>query len=130
MYNVNNLTTNQTTNRLSLRLYNCKGVRPLKTLSDMITNLLGIPSIDSLKLSFELSLVKILNNNLLDHVVNLKVNTVTGEVINEKPIQSNSLVHEYEDYNIHFAINNSFGKEKLVVLANSKLLEYNYMRGI
>jgi hypothetical protein len=96
----------------------------------MITNLLGIPSIDSLKLSFELSLVKILNNNLLDHVVNLKVNTVTGEVINEKPIQANSLVHEYEDYNIHFAINNSFGKEKLVVLANSKLLEYNYMRGI
>jgi DNA-binding GntR family transcriptional regulator len=96
----------------------------------MNNNYLGVPSFDSLKLSFDLNFVKILNTDLLDCIVNIKINKATGVVIEEQPIQQNSLKHEYDNYKIHFAINNSFGKDKLVVLVNSKLLDSEYMQGI
>ena len=91
---------------------------------------LNIPSIDSFKWRIELNKVDVLNSNLLDHIVNLKTNTSTGEVIEETPIQSNSLKVHFENYHIHFAINKIFGVEYLVVLINSKLLEHDYLNGI
>mgnify|MGYP000905993789 CR=1 FL=1 len=91
---------------------------------------LEVPSIDSFKLSFPLDIVEVLNNNLLDHITNFKVNSTTGELLETKPIQENSLKHQYGDYHIHFAINNHFGDKRLIILINSKLLEFNYMQGI
>lgn len=96
----------------------------------MITNYLGIASIDSLRITLDLHFIEVLNTNLLDHTIKQTVNTVTGEITNEKPIKSNSLKHEYIDYNIHFIIDKSFGLPKLLILANSKLLESDYMQGI
>lgn len=93
-------------------------------------NYIGLTSIDSLKLSFNIDEVDILNMSLLDHKVNYTLNTITGEIENEKPIQQNSLKHQYEEYQIHFAINKFFGEERVVVLLNSKLLEQNYMNGV
>jgi hypothetical protein len=93
-------------------------------------NKLDIPSIDSLKLSFALDEVDIINQSLLDHKIKQTVNTITGEVEEETPIQQNSLKYQYEGYQIHFAINKLFNQERLVILLNSKMLESNYMDGI
>ena len=89
-----------------------------------------IPSIDSFKWKIELDKVDILNRNLLDHIISIKTNSATGEVLEEKPIQANSLQIQFNNYNIHFAINKMFGVEYLIVLINSKLLEENYLSGI
>ena len=94
------------------------------------SNTLYVPSIDSFKWRIELDAVDVINRNLLEHIVEQKVNTTTGEIINEKPIQSNSLQIQFEEYHIHFAINKIFGAEYLVVLINSKLLEDEYLQGI
>jgi hypothetical protein len=94
------------------------------------SNSLNIPSIDSLKWRIPLDEVDVLNTNLLDHIINVKTNTSTGEVIEEIPIQSNSLKSEFQDYHIHFAINKIFGDKFLVVLINSKLLEHECLNGI
>lgn len=95
-----------------------------------LQNYLGQSSIDSLKLSFDIDEVDVVNMKLLDHKIKQTINTVTGEVEDETPIQQNSLQHQYENYKIHFAINKNFGLERVVVLLNSKLLEVDYMNGI
>lgn len=91
---------------------------------------LHVPSIDSFKWRIELDKVDVLNRNLLEHIISSKVNSVTGEIIEETLIQSNSLKIQFEEYHIHFAINKIFGDEYLVVLINSKLLEDEYLQGI
>ena len=93
-------------------------------------NYLGLTSIDSLKLSFNIDEVDIIDSKLLDHKITQVVNTITGEIEQEKPIQLNSIKHQYEEYQIHFAINKLFGEERVVVLINSKLLESDYMNGV
>lgn len=94
------------------------------------SNSLHVPSLDSFKWRIELSKVEVTDSNLLDHIINIKTNTTTGEVIEETPIQSNSLKVKFDKYHIHFAINKIFGVEYLVVLINSKLLESDYLEGI
>ena len=64
---------------------------------------LGYTSIDSLKLSFLIDEVDIIDNKLLDHKILQTINTVTGEIEAEKDIQLNSIKHQYQDYQIHFA---------------------------
>ena len=97
---------------------------------DIYSDTLHIPSIDSFKWRIELDKVDIINSNLLDHIINIKTNTSTGEVLEEIPIQSNSLKSHFSKYHIHFAVNKIFGVEYLVVLINSKLLEFDYLKGI
>jgi hypothetical protein len=97
---------------------------------DRYSKSIHVPSFDSFKWRIELSKVDIINSNLLDHIVNLKTNITTGEIIEEIPIQSNSLKVHFDKYHIHFAINKIFGVEYLVVLINSKLLESDYLEGI
>jgi hypothetical protein len=100
-------------------------------------NYLGLTSIDSLKLSFNTDEVDIINPKLLDHFQKAKINKTTGEVELGQDIQLNSLIHEYDNYHIHFQIAKVFNQidsskkdERIIVLANSKLLEQNYMQGI
>ena len=95
-----------------------------------IPNYIGLTSIDSLKLSFAVEDVDVLNMSLLDHKISQTINTVTGEIESEQTIQQNSLKHQFDNYQIHFAINKLFGKERVVILLNSKLLEEFYMNGI
>lgn len=91
---------------------------------------LGVTSIDSLKLAFPISAVDVLNNDLLDHKQKATLNNTTGEIILGEDIKTNSLKHQYEEYQIHFSINKLFKEEFLVILVNTKLLESDYMNGI
>lgn len=87
-------------------------------------------SIDSFKYRIDLSLVKVLDPNLLDSLITQTVNSATGEVINSKELKLNSLKPQFDSYHIHFAINDLFGVKYLVILINSKLLEKSYLDGI
>jgi len=91
---------------------------------------ISVPSYDSFKFKIELSQIDVLNDNITDHRIKQVINSTTGEVIEETPIQQNSLQIPFEKYHIHFAINKIFGVEYIVVLINSKLLQSNYRDGI
>lgn len=93
-------------------------------------NTLYIPSVDSFKWYIPLDEVDIINSNLLDHIISVKINSSTGEIVEEKPIQNNSLQVLFNQYHIHFAINSWFGEKQLIVLINSKLLESDYLQGV
>ena len=87
-------------------------------------------SLDSFKWRMPLIFVKVLNTDLLDYIIHQKVNQNTGALISEEEIQNNSLKVLFDFYHIHFAISHNFGKEDLVILINSKLLEQRYTEGI
>lgn len=95
-----------------------------------LKNFLLKSSIDSFKYRIDLSLIKVVNPNLLDSLITQTVNSVTGEVINSKELKLNSLKPQFNSYHIHFAINDLFGSKYLVILINSKLLEKDYLNGI
>lgn len=87
-------------------------------------------SIDSFKYRISLKDVEIINSNLLDKIINVKTNTRTGEVIEENPIQANSLKIQRQGYQIHFGIQRLPDNDFLVVIINSYLLENRYLEGI
>jgi len=91
---------------------------------------LGVTSIDSFKYSIPLDEVDVLNTTLLGHLVKITSDSLTGEIIDETPIQENSLQAKANNYHIHYVIKNYFGKKHLVILINSKILEENYLQGI
>lgn len=91
---------------------------------------LGITSIDSFKYSIPLNEVDIVNPALLGHLVKSISDKNTGELIEETPIQENSLQAKGNNYHIHYVIKNYFGEKHLVILINSKILEENYLQGI
>lgn len=99
-------------------------------MSKLKNNSLGISSIDSLKYRIPIHQVDILNKNILDKLVNVKTNTETGEVIEETPIQANSLKIQRGGYQIHFGIQKMPDCKYLVVIINSYLLEKKYLEGI
>jgi hypothetical protein len=92
-------------------------------------------SIDSLRYRIELEKVEIIDKNLLAYIVNQKVNTETGEIIEESFQKTNSLKIKLNGYIIHFAINKILDSDKtlksyLTILINSKILENDYLQGI
>jgi len=91
---------------------------------------LNVPSLDSFKYRIPFSRITILNNNILDKSIDVRYNAVTGEIIYEKPIQSNSLIIKRNGYHIHFGIIKLPTETALTVLINSKLLEHEYLNGI
>lgn len=95
----------------------------------------NLVSIDSFKWKVPIEDVKVINQNLLDHLVNTTTNIDTGEVVSERNIQQNSLQFQFNNYHIHFQIENRVGllnvaQKYVVVLINSKLLERDYLKGI
>ena len=108
----------------------------LQTCNNIVTknekniDTLGIVSIDSFKYSIPLDKVDIINDNILNHLVKSITNTKTGEVIEETPIQENSLKITSNGYQTHYVVKNYFGIKHLTILINSKLLEQNYLQGI
>jgi len=91
---------------------------------------LNVPSLDSFKYRIPFSRITILNNNILDKSIDVRYNAVTGEIIYEKPIQSNSLMIKRNGYHIHFGIIKLPTETALTVLINSKLLEHEYLDGM
>jgi hypothetical protein len=99
-------------------------------MSKVENNSLGLSSIDSFKYRIPIHLVKILNNNILDNLINVKTNAETGEILEETSIQANSLKIQREGYQIHFGIQKLPDTKYLVVIINSYLLEHKYLEGI
>ena len=93
-------------------------------------NNISLCSIDSFKYRIELHKVEVTNRNLLDHIIKASINSDTGELLDSYELKSNSLKVEFDYYQIHFAVNDLFGKKYLVILINSKLLEKQYLDGI
>jgi hypothetical protein len=85
---------------------------------------------DSFKLRFPISDIEILDNQLLSKRVKVIYDKETGEIIEEEEIQSKSLKVQYDSYQIHFAISDTFNRREVIVLVNSKLLEGKYLEGI
>jgi hypothetical protein len=91
---------------------------------------LNVPALDSFKYRIPLSRITILNQNILEKTIQFTANAETGEIISEKPIQSNSLKIQRSGYHIHFGIIKLPTETALTVLINSKLLEHEYLNGI
>lgn len=87
-------------------------------------------SIDSLKYFVQLDSIDVIDSNLYDKLIKVTVNTNTGQIIEEQPIQSNSLKAFEKNYHIHYSLQDYFGVKFLNILINSKMLEANYMKGI
>jgi len=101
-----------------------------KTSLNDVHSSLKTPSIDSFKYRILLSDIDIVNQNILNEIHLLKVNTTTSEIIEEKAIQENSLKIISDCYQTHYVIANDFGTKYLKILINSKLLEHDYLDGI
>jgi hypothetical protein len=93
-------------------------------------NTLYRTSIDSFRYSIPIESVDIINPNLYSHLIKCVVNKDSGEVLEETPIQENSLKVNSNGYQTHYIISNYFGKKHLIILINSKLLEHDYLEGI
>lgn len=91
---------------------------------------LGNNSIDSLSYYIPLENIDIINDNILSHLIKATINSTTGEVIEETPIQENSLKVISKGYQTHYVVVNLFGKKHLKILINSYLLEERYLEGI
>jgi hypothetical protein len=89
-------------------------------------------AIDSFKYSIRLDEIDIINRDIISHLSRLTINTDTSEIIEETPIQENSvkIQSECKTYVTHYVVKNYFGVQHLTILINSKLLEYNYLQGI
>lgn len=95
----------------------------------------GIPTFDSLRLTYPLNEVSITDESILSKVIHSQsTRTDTGEVIEESFTESNSQLLYFEDeptYSIKVRIENWFGGQmKLCILLNSKIEESNYLQGI
>lgn len=87
-------------------------------------------SFDSFKLRFPLDEVDVINSTLLSSKVRTITDKETGEIIREEEFKSKSFQAEFDYYNIHFAVSETFNRTELIILVNSKLLEGAYMDGI
>lgn len=87
-------------------------------------------SFDSFKLRFPLDEVDVINQTLLSSKVRTITDLDTGEILREEQFKSKSLQADFDHYNIHFAISETFNRTELIILVNSKLLEGAYMDGI
>lgn len=101
---------------------------------DKYQSTLLVPSIDSLRLSFPLELVTILEERVLNKTVYYQATREdTGEIIEEAFTETNSELLYFEDeqtYQIKARIENWFGTKKLSILLNAKILEDDYLQGI
>jgi hypothetical protein len=94
------------------------------------TNSLFEASIDSFRYRIPLSKVEVINSNVLDEMLHVKLNAVTGEILKETRATSQWLEITQEGYEIGFSKAVQFGCEFAVIKISSKLLEYRYLEGI
>lgn len=99
-------------------------------MSKVKTNSLFEASVDSFRYRIPLSKVEILNSNVLDEMLHVKLNAVTGEVLKESRAVSQWLEIPQKGYEVGFSKSVQFGCEFAVIKISSKLLEYRYLEGI
>lgn len=85
---------------------------------------------DSFKIRLPLEDVEVKNELLLSTKVRITTDKDTGVIIDEEELQSKSFKADFDHYQIHFGITDSFGVPELVILVNSKLLQERYLEGI
>ncbi len=94
------------------------------------TNSLFEASIDSFRYRIPLSKVEVINSNVLDEMLHVKLNAITGEVLKETRATSQWLEIPQQGYEIGFSKATQFGFDFAVIKISSKLLEYKYLEGI
>lgn len=94
------------------------------------TNSYNVPSLDSFAYRIPLDDIDIIDSRILQNQVEVRYVPETEEILSYRPIQANSLHPERNGYKIHFQIQKMPDCVYLVVLINSKLLEYQYLNGI
>ena len=99
-------------------------------MSKIKTNSLFEASIDSFRYRIPLSKVEVINSNVLDEMLHVKLNAITGEVLKETRATSQWLEIPQQGYEIGFSKATQFGFDFAVIKISSKLLEYKYLEGI
>jgi hypothetical protein len=87
-------------------------------------------SIDSFRINIPMRYVKVIDENIIAKLATYTINTSTQEVLTEKQVKANSIVKEFDNYHFRFALDKSFGEDKIVILLNSKCLGESYFNGI
>ena len=87
-------------------------------------------SIDSFRVNIPMRHVKVIDENIIAKLTTYTINTSTQEVLTEKQVKANSIVKEFDNYHFRFALDKSFGEDKIVILLNSKCLRESYFNGI
>jgi hypothetical protein len=100
------------------------------TMTKIETNSYNVCSFDSFAYRIPLDDIDIIDLRILHNQVEVRYVPETDEILSYRPIQANSLHPERNGYKIHFQIQKMPDCVYLVVLINSKLLEYQYLNGI
>lgn len=99
-------------------------------MSKVKTNSLFEASIDSFRYKIPLDSIDIIDMNILDDMINVKVNATTGEILKTTKTSNRFIESQKDGYEIGFSKTEQFGKEWAVIKISSKLLEYRYLEGI
>ncbi len=100
------------------------------TMTKIETNSYNVCAFDSFAYRIPLDDIDIIDLRILQNQVEVRYVPETEEILSYRPIQANSLHPERNGYKIHFQIQKMPDCVYLVVLINSKLLEYQYLNGI
>lgn len=87
-------------------------------------------SIDSFRYRIPLESIDVINMNVLDAMINVKINATTGEVLKQTRTANGWIEIPKDGYEIGFSKGDIFGTEYALIKISSKLLEHRYLEGI
>ena len=87
-------------------------------------------SIDSFRYKIPLESIDVINMNVLDAMINVKINATTGEVLKQTKTANGWIEIPKDGYEIGFSKGDIFGTEYALIKISSKLLEHRYLEGI
>lgn len=87
-------------------------------------------SIDSFRYKIPLESIDVINMNVLDAMINVKINATTGEVLKQTKTANGWIEIPKDGYEIGFSKGDVFGIEYAIIKISSKLLEHRYLEGI
>lgn len=96
------------------------------------TNSLFVASIDSFRYKIPLESIDIVNQNVLDAMINVKINATTGEILKETKTKNGWIEVQKHGYEIGFSKGDDTltNQQWAVIKISSKLLEHRYLEGI
>ena len=99
-------------------------------MSKIETNSLFEASIDSFRYKIPLESIDVINMNVLDEMINVKINASTGEILKQTRTSNGWIEIAKDGYEIGFSKGDIFGTEYALIKISSKLLEHRYLEGI
>ena len=87
-------------------------------------------SIDSFRYKIPLESIDVINMNVLDAMINVKINATTGEILKQTRTANGWIEIPKDGYEIGFSKGDIFGTEYALIKISSKLLEHRYLEGI